>query len=40
MFFAVFFIVRYLVRYSREGSPNEIQRTYDRAIKEYRQEDR
>jgi hypothetical protein len=40
VFFAVFLIVRYLVRYSREGSPNEIQRTYDRAIKEYRQEDR
>lgn len=35
----VFLLVRYLIRYSEQGSPNEIQQTYEKAIKHYRHEE-
>ncbi|HJV67002.1 MAG TPA: PilZ-like domain-containing protein [Geomonas sp.] len=31
-------LARYLVRYRQQGSPNEIQQTYEKAIKNYRHE--
>jgi hypothetical protein len=33
-------MVRYLLRYKEAGSPNEIQKTYEKAIKEYRHEEK
>jgi hypothetical protein len=34
------YLVRYLVHYQQAGSPNEIQKTYEKAIREYRHEEK
>ena len=34
------FLVRYLIHYRDSGSPNEIQKTYEKAIREYRHEEK
>lgn len=31
-----FYLVRYLIHYQQAGSPNEIQKTYEKAIRQYR----
>lgn len=35
-----FYLVRYLIDYSKHGSPNQIQQTYEKSIKQYRHESR
>jgi hypothetical protein len=42
LFFMIlcFYLVRYLIHYQEIGSPNPIQKTYERAIREYRHEGR
>jgi hypothetical protein len=42
LFFIIlcFFLVRYLVRYHEAGSPNEIGTTYEKAIRQYRHQDK
>ena len=35
-----FYLVRYLIRYREAGSPNEIGQTYEKAIREYRHQEK
>jgi hypothetical protein len=42
LFFVIltFFLVKYLIRYQEAGSPNEIGQTYEKAIRQYRHEEK